>query len=69
MTELSYKTLDNPIDRWADLIDYYRKELEQESWKNWLFRGHQDNTWKLASSLERAVVTRAKKPPLLYGAG
>jgi hypothetical protein len=64
MTEVRYSPSGGPFRRWSDLIDYYRTGLkEQEEWRNWLFRGHQCDQWKLKSSLERAVVDRAGDNP------
>src|SRR5215475_12867842 len=63
MTEVSYSTSNGPFRKWGDFFDFYRTRLEQDDWKNWLFRGSQCNKWKLKSSLERAVVDRAGKNP------
>lgn len=55
MTEDIYDDL-GPFGSWSDLVDFYRSQLKDgHRWNNWLFRGMQDASWELKSSLERAV--------------
>lgn len=44
-----------PISTWEELVNFY-KNCEASIWKKrWIFRGHEDSTWCLMSSLERAI--------------
>jgi len=46
---------DGKIDSWDDLLGFYRKS-EGSSWKRrWVFRGEKDGSWKLETTLERAI--------------
>ena len=55
MNDDIYDELDHLVS-WADLVDFYRNQLKDgDRWNNWLFRGMQDASWELKSSLERAV--------------
>jgi len=46
---------ESPFTSWWDLKDYYNQHAKSGNWRGWIYRGHRDSNWDLATRIERAA--------------